>query len=266
VALTITDIFQTVTRQVWVHDLVRGSTTRLTFEKENGFAVWTPDSKRLIYASGSLLQSVRGALASIAADGSGQPITLIGEGPGRIATSVSPDGKIVIGIRSAGQEELETWVLTLDGNGASQGAPQPFLDTRFSRLNFQFSPDGKWVAYQSNETGRYEIFVVPYPGPGGKSQLSIDGGTDPRWNRNGRELFFRNGDRMMAVGVESGAAFRASTPKMLFEKGTAGYDVAPDGRRFLMLKAVTTDQGPQSELHVIVNWFEELHRRVPLFK
>ena len=131
------------------------------------------------------------------------------------------------------------------------------------RGNLQFSPDGKWVAYESNETGRNEIYVVPFPGPGGKSQVSTDGGAQPRWNRNGRELFFRSGAKMMAVDVETGAVFRAGTPRMLFEKVSSDYDVAPDGRRFLMLKpAVTTTDS--SELHVILNWFDDLRRRVPL--
>jgi serine/threonine-protein kinase len=126
----------------------------------------------------------------------------------------------------------------------------------------QFSPDGKWVACESDETGRNEIYVVPYPGPGGKSQVSTDGGTQPRWNRSGRELFFRNGARMMAVDVETGAAFRAGTPRMLFEKVSSDYDVAPGGR-FLMLKPATAT-ADSSELHVILNWFDDLRRRVPL--
>jgi Tol biopolymer transport system component len=124
-------------------------------------------------------------------------------------------------------------------------------------------PFGKWVAYESDESGRNEIYVVPYPGPGGKSQVSNDGGTQPRWNRNGRELFFRSGAKMMAVDVETGATFRAGTPRMLFEKVSSDYDVAPDGRRFLMLKPAKT-MTESTELHVILNWFDDLRRRVPL--
>jgi hypothetical protein len=139
------------------------------------------------------------------------------------------------------------------------------LDARFARGGFQFSPDGKWVAYESNETGRNEVYVVPYPGPGGKSQVSTDGGTQPRWNHNGRELFFRNGDKMMAVNVETGAAFRPGSAYMLFETVAGDYDVTPDGRSFLMMKqAAVGPGGAGSELHVILNWFEELRRKVPL--
>ena len=121
------------------------------------------------------------------------------------------------------------------------------------------------VAYESSEGGRTEIYVVPYPGPGGRSQVSTDGGAQPRWNRNGRELFFRSGARMMAVDVETWAAFRAGAARVLFERVSSDYDVAPDGTRFLMLKPSAT-AGDSTEIHVIVNWFDDLRRRVPLPK
>src|SRR5262249_23503679 len=143
--------------------------------------------------------------------------------------------------------------------------PQSFLDNSVSRGDLQFSPDGKWVAYESSEGGRSQIYVVPYPGPGGRSQVSTDGGTQPRWNKNGRELFFRSGAKMMAVAVETGATFRAGAAHVLFEKAAGDYDVAPDGRRFLMLKP-TPAAGDAGELHVIVNWFDDLRQRVPLPK
>lgn len=202
-------------------------------------------------------------------DGSGQPVTLMGKGPDPSPTSVSSDGKLVIGVRSSNLKRSgrEVWVLPLDGaqttSTAAEAKPQPFLDTRFTHGDLQFSPDGKWVTYESDETGRNEIYVVPYPGPGGKSQVSIDGGTQPRWNRNGRELFFRSGAKMMAVDVDTGSTFRAGRPRMLFEKVSSDYDVAPDGRRFLMLKPAVTVAEP-TELHVILNWFDDLRRRVPL--
>ena len=254
--------------QVWVHDVARRTTRKITFDQTSGAAVWTPDGKRLIYVSSNLGQS-NGIVASVAADGSGPPVTLMGEGLSPSPTSVSADGKLVIGVRAdsapgapGDKDGKEAWVLPLD-RANKEAKPQPFLDTRFTRGYFQFSPDGKWVAYESNETGRNEIYVVPYPGPGGKSQVSIEGGTQPRWNRNGREMFFRSGDKMMAVDVETGAAFRAGSPKILFMKASPDYDVAPDGKRFIMLKPVAAPEGAPSELHVILNWFDELRRRVP---
>jgi len=172
-----------------------------------------------------------------------------------------------MGVRSPAftRSGREIWVLPLEGGTKTGDAkPQAFLDARFTRGDLQFSPDGKWVAYESDETARNEIYVVPYPGPGGKSQVSSEGGMRPRWNRNGRELFFRNGNKLMAVEVESGAAFRAGAPHMLFEKVSSDYDAAPDGRRFLMLKSAAGAAGKASELHVILNWFDDLRRRVPL--
>ena len=263
VTFVVTDLAQALDVHVWVHDLARGTTTRLTFERTNWNPVWTADGKRLIHVSANSYTLPTGTLASVAADGSGQPVTLMGEGVNPSPTSVSPDGKLVIGVRARGQARSgnDIWVLPLDG-GAK---PQPFLDNRFVRGDLQFSPDGKWVAYESNETGRNEIYVVPYPGPGGKSQVSTDGGTQPRWNRSGRELFFRNGAKTMAVDVETGGAFRAEAARALFEKVSSDYDVAPDGKRFLMLKP-STAATDSTEIHVILNWFDDLRRRVPLPK
>ncbi len=259
VAFDVFEAGQTIDRHLWLLDLMRGTTSRLTFDRANGSPVWTPDSRRLIYASSPGVVGVRGSIASLATDGSGQPVTLMDEGPGPVPTSVSPDGKFVIGATGN-----DVWVLPLGGDPKT-AKPQPFLDNRFLRAEFQFSPDGKWVAYQSNESGRNEVYVSPFPGPGGKSQVSTDGGTQPRWNRNGRELFFRSGAKMMAVDTELAPAFRAGTPKMLFEKVSSNYDVHPDGKRFLMLKPAATT-ADNSELHIILNWFDDLRKKVPLEK
>src|SRR6185436_2626009 len=116
-----------------------------------------------------------------------------------------------------------------------------WIGTAFDKGQPQFSPDGRWVAYSSRESGQRQVYVQPAPKAdgapqaAGKWQVSTDGGQSPRWARSGRELFYRNGDRMMAVAVEPGPAFRAGTPKMLFEgRYDFGYDVAPDGKRFLV--------------------------------
>ena len=159
----------------------------------------------------------------------------------------------------------EIWVLPLagDSTGAAKPKPQQFLQSQFTKSQPVFSPDGKWVAYASNETGRNEVYAVPYPGTGGKSQVSSGGGAAPRWAAKGRELFYSNGDKLMAVDVETGATFRAQTPKILFEKSGL-WDVSPDGRRFLMFKQAAAAQGPPPELRVVLNWFEELRRRSPV--
>jgi hypothetical protein len=168
------------------------------------------------------------------------------------------------------------WLLSLAGGAPTDAKGQPFLQSQFSKALPQFSPDGRWVAYQSDETGRYEVYVTPYPGPGGKAHVSNEGGTTPRWSRNGRELFYRNGDKMMAVDIQTTPAFRAGAPKLLFEahyfegRGTghfsASYDVEPDGKRFLMVKPAAEQNAGSGQLHVVVNWYEELRRRVPAEK
>ena len=127
-----------------------------------------------------------------------------------------------------------------------------------------FSPDGRWLAYVSNESGRFEVYVQAYPGPGGKWPISIEGGNEPLWSRDGRELFYREGNRMMAVAVRTVPTFTTEKPRLLFEgsyvlrPNVANYDVSLDGQRFLMIK----EEG-QAPINVILNWFEELERLVP---
>jgi dipeptidyl aminopeptidase/acylaminoacyl peptidase len=185
-----------------------------------------------------------------------------------LPTAVSPDGKLLMGVRSlaalpAGGTESEIWVLALSDDSAKP-QPRAFLQSQGDKADPAFSPDGKWVVYTSNENGRNEVYVVPYPGPGGKWQVSNEGGSQPRWAANGRELFYRNGGKLMAVDVESGAGFRPGTPKVLFDK-VGMYDVSRDGKRFLMTRpAGSAEKGPPPEIHVVLNWFEELRRRAPM--
>jgi serine/threonine-protein kinase len=147
-----------------------------------------------------------------------------------------------------------------------------FLETPSFEDAPQFSPDGRWLAYTSDESGRMEIFVKPYPGPGGKWQISTDGGTEPLWNHNGRELFYRNGDRMMAVDISTQPGFAAGKPRQLFERhylanpiGNArpNYDISADGQRFLMVKPVDQEEAARTQINVVLNWTEELKRLVP---
>jgi serine/threonine-protein kinase len=158
------------------------------------------------------------------------------------------------------------WVLSLKDRKA-----KPFLRTPFNESAARFSPDGRWLAYISDESGRYEIYVQPYPGPGAKLQISTDGGTEPVWNPRGRELFYRNGNKMMVVDVAATqTAFIASKPRVLFDgeylptpATTPNYDVSPDGQRFLMIKTGGAGEVAPTQINVVFNWFEELKRRVP---
>lgn len=141
--------------------------------------------------------------------------------------------------------------------------PKPFLKTPFDELDARFSPDGRWLAYQSDESGRVEVYVQPFPGPGGKWRVSAEGGASPRWSRDGRELFYYYRNKMMAVDVKTGPTFAAESPKLLFEgQFNYRYDVGPDARRFLMIQAVEP-QLPATQIDLVMNWFEELKRSVP---
>jgi hypothetical protein len=130
----------------------------------------------------------------------------------------------------------------------------------------QISPDGKWLAFSSDESGRPEIYVSPFPGPGGKIAISTEGGTEPHWSRDGRELFYRQDDRMMAVAITPGSLLTASSPRMLFEgryqvsdTNSGGYDVGPDGR-FLMVQPTVAEQ-PATEFNIVLGWFDEVKTR-----
>jgi Tol biopolymer transport system component len=249
--------------QVWLYDLSRETLTRFTFEgTSNGNPIWTPDGKRIAFDSNKEGQhNVFWQLA----DGSGGLERLTtGEyfqGP----SSWSPDGQLLAFVEINPTTGLDIWVLRMSDRKA-----QPFHRTPFTEGTPRFSPDGRWLSYISGESGRFEIYVQPYPGPGGKWQISTEGGTEPVWNPNGRELFYRSGDKMMAVDVATKPSFSAGKPRMLFQGqyaptvGTApNYDVSSDGQRFLMVQSSEQAGAAPTQINVVLNWFEELKRRVP---
>ena len=179
-----------------------------------------------------------------------------------LPSAVSPDGMHVIGAtRQIGDGESVV-LLPME---ASSGKPQLLYPTRFLKTNPIFSPDGRWIAYTSSDSGRSDVFVSAYPGPGATVQVSSEGGTMPRWRRDGAELFYRNGGKMMAVKVETRPTFSASRPELLFEATYGnGYDVAPDGKRFLMVKNLAVaNAGDPNQLNVVLNGREDLKARVP---
>jgi Tol biopolymer transport system component len=186
--------------------------------------------------------------------------------------SWSSDGQLLAFHENDPTTQRDIWVLRMGDPSSGSGQvrqAQPFLRTRFDEASPRFSPDGQWLAYASDESGRREIYVQSYPGPGGKWQISTEGGTEPVWNPNGRELFYRSGDKMMAVDIATQPSFTAGKPRVLFEGQYAptpatlpNYDVSPDGQRFLMLKPVEQVQAP-TQINVVLNWFEELKQKVP---
>src|SRR3989454_716091 len=252
--------------QLWLYDLSREALTRFTFEGiVNLNAVWTTDDKRIAF------QSSKEGPPDIywqRADGSGGPERVTTSEYPHAPMSWAPDGQLLAFIEVNPSTQRDIWVLRMSDRKA-----QPFLRTRFDESVPRFSPDGRWLAYISNESGRYEIYVQPYPGPGGKWQISTEGGTEPTWNHNGRELFYRSGDRMMAVDIATQPSFAAGKPRMLFAgpyelspATSPNYDVSPDGQRFLMLKPSEQEAAAPTQINVVLNWFEELKRRVPTDK
>jgi Tol biopolymer transport system component len=256
---------QTLTGDIWIYDLARGVPERRTFAGINQGPVWTPDGKRLIYYSAGV--GAAPGVSVVPADGSGAPSSILANADAPfVPTSISPDGKTLLGTRNSSGANA-VWVLPVPEGSSADAKPTSFLESKFNQANAQFSPDGHWVAYQSDESTSPQVLVVPYPGPGGKVQVSLEGGANPRWNPKGGELFFRSGNKMMVAAVQTSPTFRAETPKMLFESSNlSAFDVSPDGRKFLMIKLGGNQPNQQTEMRVVLNWFEELRRRVPLPK
>jgi eukaryotic-like serine/threonine-protein kinase len=257
---------------IWIYDLLRDAFTRFTFEGSNtGTAPkWTPDGKRIVFPSNK-----GGAAQNLfwgPADGSGSEERLTTSQYNQNFGSFSPDGRVAIFTEVNPKTGQDLWILPMDGDRK----PHIFLQTPFEESFGQFSPDGRWVAYVSNESGRQEVFVRPYPGPGGKWQVSTDGGSEMAWAPKGGELFYRSGgqkEKMMVVEVQSQPSFSVGKPRMLFEgpyiancPGCSGafYSVSADAQRLLMMKASEQQQTALTQIHIVLNWFTELQQRVPV--
>jgi dipeptidyl aminopeptidase/acylaminoacyl peptidase len=235
---------------IWVYDVARGTLGKRTFEGSNAFAVWSRDGQYLAFTRGP---GFVGPVLRVRSDGSGQPETLVPDPKstlGTILTAWAGDGRLGF---QRGQD-----VMVAEKDGAIRTVETgPGL-----QRELRFSPNGRWLSYRSNETGRDEIFVQGSSG-GGKWQISTEGGAQPIWSADGRELFYKNVNRMMVVPVEAGDTFTAGTPHVLFEmplpERAAGdpsrFGVTPDGQRFLLL---TTAGGQEasaaSPLSVVLNW------------
>jgi serine/threonine protein kinase/Tol biopolymer transport system component len=252
---------------IHVFDIPRASLTRFTYEGgDEQNPVWTPDGKRLAYAS------QRGGTPTIywkTADGNGTPEKILTPQHPQRPSSFSPDGKFLAYTEVHPQSGLDIWTVRLDD---SSRQPEPFLRTPFDEDQPLFSPDGHWLAYRSNESGRMEVYVAQFPVAAVKRQISIDGGDQPMWAPDGKQLFYLKGNRLMSVDLNGESGMHATKPRVLFERAVSPsaadsglwghtYAVFPDGKRFLFV-----DNGVQPEvreLRVVLNWFEELKRLVP---
>ncbi len=255
---------------VWVYEWERDTMTRLTFTPGlDAWPVWSPDGKHIAFSS----RRHGGAqnLYWMRADGAGEATRLTESNNVQLPSSFSPDGRRLAFVEVSAQTNYDLWTLPLDGVESGHpkaGKAEIFLQTPFANSAPMISPDGKWLAYRSNESGSEEVYVRRFPGPGGKWQISTGGGDWPVWSKKGSELFYRSreGVVMVASYRANGEAFVASKPRRWAEKKDVGqlFDLAPDGKRFAVVQEGASDQkGPQ---HVVflLNFFDELRRRAPV--
>ena len=256
IAVTIADRPDT-RGDLWVLDLGRGTWTRLTSGEATRFAIWSPEGDQIVFASDR--------------DGWFSPFRVRADGTGGIEpllqctdslcwpTSLSPDGKTLALRRFNPGTQWDLWIMPLDGKHAAQ----PFVATKSSEGHACFAPDGHWIAYSSNETGRGEIFVRPFPKGDQKVQISKGADSGPVWSRSGREIFYVSGDqRMMAVTVRTAPTFTAGTPQPLFEwTFDAPFGVSPDGQRFVTIDRPRSPPAPP-QLVVIPDFLDELRARL----
>jgi Tol biopolymer transport system component len=250
---------------IWLIDLERNNPSRFTFDQANeSTPVWSPDGSRIVFASN------RNGIVNIyqrLSNGTGNDALLLKFADPTGPHDWSPDGKFILfGVLSP-KTNVDLWILPMSGDQK----PTPFIQTEFTEVQGRFSPDGRWLAYTSNESGSYQVYVQSFPTSGGKWQVSTGGGAQPQWRRDGKELFYLAPDRkIMAVEVNStGPTFVAGVPKPLFEAhvstifpGGAGnwpyYAVTGDGQRFLVNTLVGDSQS--APLTVVMNWTSGLKR------
>ena len=248
---------------------MRQTLTRLTFDPGvDQFPVWTPDSRRILFSSNR-----GGSTNNVfwqAADNTGTLERLTTSPNGQAPTSISPDGKSVVIAEVAPNTGGDLILLTMD----EKRPTAPLINTTFREFDGEISPDGRWLAYESNESGQYQVYVRPFPKvDSGRWQISTAGGTRPLWARNGRELFYVDGkDTLTSVPVQTGGlTFSAGAPAKVFDAKIfpvgRTYDVSADGQRFLLIKdsvgAGEASTTSTASMVVVLNWTEELKQRVP---
>ena len=262
----------------WIWDLSREELTRLPFDPYGSFFAWSPDSRYLIFNSRAKGPS---SLSRRTADATGAEQHLIAARRGQRPSAISPDGKRLLFEQQTPAFSYDLMVLSLDDPSISTGAgarTSPLLDTPSDERNASFAPDGRWIAYESNKSGQFQVYVKPFPNvDDAEHQISNEGGRAPVWSPNGRELFFVRRSALMAAAVQLTPTFRAGNSTTLFEAGSLihdgrflgntgrTYDISRDGQRFLMIKdtsASAQTSGPN--IIVVQNWHEELKQRVPI--
>jgi serine/threonine-protein kinase len=249
---------------VWVYDWQRDAMTRLTFDFSAWWPIWSPDGKHIAFMSGGTSN-----LYYMRADGAGAPVRLTESKNRQVPYSFSPDGKRLAFFEFNPKTGADIWTLPMEEaerDHPKVGKPAPFLVTPADERTPMFSPDGRWIAYQSDESGRLEVYLRPFPGPGGKWQISTEGGDRPVWSNNGPELFYRSAEGMMVASYKvNGEAFVYDKPRLWAPIKDLGmyFDLAPDGKRFAVLQPVTPGQNGLEHVTFLLNFFDELRRRTP---
>ena len=256
------------TRDIWLYQEQRDTMTRLTFDagRPAGMSpVWSPDGRYIVFRG-------QGGIYWTRSDGAGKPQALTQSGNVQFPSSFTPDGKRVAWYETTTGSSRDLWTMPLeyDGAGLRGGKPEVLLHTSFDNRHPAFAPDGRWLAYSSNESGTFQVYVRAFPDNGGKWQISNAGGIFSVWARNGRELFFESPEHriMVAAWTAKGDSFTADPPKVWSEKQLAmvalnpNYDVAPDGKRIAALMPAEDAQA-QHQVIFLENFLDELRRKVP---
>jgi hypothetical protein len=245
---------------IWTYDLERGAFTRITFGAGiEGAPQWTRDGRRLIYFT----EKPQFDIYWKAADGTGQEEPLLASSFDKIPGSITRNGKTLIYIENNPKTVADIWVLPLEGDRK----PKLWLQTPFGADTPSLSPDGRWLAYVSNESRRNEIYIQAFPDHSERIQVSVEGGVAPLWAPNGRELYYRIGDKLMAVPVTAGERIKVGKPVVLIDfKGVNEditiSDISLDGTWFVGVQR--DPQAPAIEVEVVLNWLEELKQKVPI--
>lgn len=251
---------------LWLYDLERGSRTRILASDPHD-PVWHPDGRQLFFSDPDPSGFRR--VYTIRADGTA-PRALVPTGYSEmeLPRAVSHDGQWLAVNRSTATTGSDVWVVPLAG-----GEARPLVQSNFTEEHAAFSPDGRWIAYTSNQSGRDEIYVRPWPAADEQYAVSTQGGTGPIWSRDGRRLIYSDGRRIVSVDISANGSgsprFRAGTPRQVADgplilQRVGNYDLAPDGQRVVAVEGSFSDAQVGRDLRVVFNWMEELRRRVPV--